>query len=293
MKIITFNRSSRRNQIGIVTDQGMLDVNAAAERYAIEVPVTVTQLLQNPDQGMAALNQVLVAAVDPIFYLKETEFTYGPCVPEPNKIICVGLNYRKHALETGKPLPTSPILFSKFNNALNAHQGEVRLPAVTEQTDYEAELCIVIGRKASAVSEAEALSYVFGYTAANDLSARDLQYRTAQWLLGKSLDGFAPIGPSLVTADEVGDANKLAIQCFVNGEQRQHSNTSDMIFNCSYLVSYISQHMTLEPGDLILTGTPDGVVMGYPPEKRVFLQHGDLVEIEIEKIGRLSNRIVQ
>jgi 2-keto-4-pentenoate hydratase/2-oxohepta-3-ene-1,7-dioic acid hydratase in catechol pathway len=224
------------------------------------------------------------------YLLDESQISWGPCVPEPKKIICVGLNYRKHAEETNAPIPASPILFNKFHNALAGHEQEIAIPRETQKLDYEAELAIVIGKKARRVAAAEALDFVFGYAAANDLSARDLQVRTSQWLLGKSCDGFGPIGPYLVTADEAGDPNQLPVRSIVNGEVRQQSNTSDMIFSCEELISYISHHMTLEPGDMILTGTPEGVVLGYPPEKQVYLQPGDEVTIEIGKFGSLTNR---
>jgi 2-keto-4-pentenoate hydratase/2-oxohepta-3-ene-1,7-dioic acid hydratase in catechol pathway len=168
----------------------------------------------------------------------------------------------------------------------------VTLPKTSAEVDYEAELAIVIGKRAKDVSEEEALDYVFGYSCANDLSARDLQLRTSQWLLGKTCDGFCPLGPYLVTADEVGDPNRLYIRTTVNGHVRQQSNTADMIFSCRQIVSYISRHMTLLPGDVILTGTPEGVVLGYPKEKRVYLQPGDVVGVEIERLGVLTNRMV-
>src|SRR5690606_16772336 len=210
-----------------------------------------------------------------------------------NKIICVGLNYRKHAEETNAPIPQYPILFNKFNNTLTGHGHEVPLPIkVTSKVDYEAELVIVIGKEAKYVAKENALDYVFGYCNVNDLSARDLQMLTPQWLLGKTCDGFSPLGPYLVTADEVGNPNDLSIRCIVNGEVRQSSNTSDMIFHCDEIVSYISQHMTLVPGDIILTGTPEGVVLGYPEAKQVYLQDGDVVTIEIEKLRSLTNRMV-
>lgn len=155
--------------------------------------------------------------------------------------------------------------------------------------DYEAELVIVMGRTARNVSREEAYKYVYGYCCGNDLSARDLQMRTQQWLLGKTCDKFAPVGPYLVTADEVGDPNQLAISCTVNGELRQSSNTADMIFKCDEIISYISQNFTLEPGDMIMTGTPEGVMLGYPPEQQVYLQAGDTITVEIEKLGRLTN----
>ena len=194
--------------------------------------------------------------------IDEEDLEWGPCVTRPHKIICVGLNYRKHADETNAPYPEVPILFNKFDNTLTGHQSEIAIPAVTNELDYEVELGIVIGKKTKNVSKEEALSHVFGYCTVNDLSARDLQMRTHQWLLGKTCDDFSPAGPYLVTADEVGDPNNLSLKTYVNDEVRQDSNTSDMIFSCAEIVSYISQHMTLAPGDLILTGTPEGVVFG-------------------------------
>src|SRR5690606_33440597 len=204
-------------------------------------------------------------------FVNDDEITWGPCVTRPHKIICVGLNYRKHADETNAPYPEVPILFNKFDNTLTGHKDEIRVPKVTKKLDYEVERGIVIGKKAKYVDVDAALDHVFGYCTVNDLSARDLQLRTPQWLLGKSCDKFSPVGPFLVTADEVGDPNNLSLKTYVNGELRQDSNTSDMIFNCAEIVSYISQHMTLEPGDIILTGTPEGVVMGYPEEEQHYI----------------------
>ena len=185
-------------------------------------------------------------------------------------------------------IPTSPIIFSKFNNALAAHNQKIPLPKNAEKIDYEAELVIVMGKEAVNVSKEDALSYVFGYTVGNDLSARDLQFRTSQWLLGKSCDSFAPIGPYLVTADEL-DPNSLDISCKVNGSLRQSANTKDMIFDCATIISDLSQHMTLKPGDIIFSGTPDGVILGYPEEKQEWLKSTDIVEISIENIGTLVN----
>ena len=164
------------------------------------------------------------------------------------------------------------------------------LPLNAKQFDYEAELVIVIGKTVENVSRENAMSHIFGYTIGNDLSARDLQFRTGQWLLGKTCDGFAPIGPYLVTADEV-DSSNLEISCSVNGELRQQGNTKNMIFDCAHIVSYLSQHMTLRPGDIIFTGTPAGVILGYPEEQRNWLKSGDEVVISIEKIGSLKNKL--
>jgi len=287
-----------KQTLGIWTSGGIVNMAKVAEVYGnggISLPGEMMDVIREGEAAVEALRSLLAQLPpqpDRSVLISEEELSFGPCVPAPQKIICVGLNYRRHAEETNSPIPEYPILFNKFNNSLTGHQASVAVPGVTAKLDYEAELAIVIGRRAKNVSRDEALDYVFGYTAVNDLSARDLQLRTQQWLLGKSCDGFCPIGPYLVTADEVGDPNRLAIQSIVNGEIRQDSNTSDMIFACDEIVSYISRHMTLEPGDVILTGTPEGVVLGLPAERQVYLKPGDEVSICIEKIGTLTNRFV-
>lgn len=291
MKLLTYNQEGQL-KFGIRTDKGVLDVASASRKFqANEVPATIQDAIAGGENAVRALDSLAAqAASDAALWLKEDDLQLGPCVPNPGKIICIGLNYRKHAEETGSPVPEYPILFNKFNNTIAANGDVISLPKASSKVDYEAELTIVIGKTAKYVSKEEALDYVFGYCNVNDLSARDLQMRTQQWLLGKTCDGFSPIGPYLVTADEVGDPNQLSIKSIVNGEVRQHSNTNDMIFHCDEIISYISQHFTLSPGDIILTGTPEGVVMGYPPEKQVYLQDGDVVSIEIEKLGTLTNR---
>ncbi|TLS52912.1 fumarylacetoacetate hydrolase family protein [Paenibacillus antri] len=298
MKLLTFVENGEF-RLGVVTPTGVVDVAAATALLPSvgNVPTDVHAVIEGGNDAVGALAKLVEAAASDASVSSrvtrvEDELTYGPCVTHPNKIICVGLNYRKHAEETNAPIPKYPILFNKFNNTLTGKGHDVPLPRVSNEVDYEAELVIVIGKEAKYVDKAEALDYVFGYCNVNDLSARDLQMRTAQWLLGKSCDKFSPLGPYLVTADEVGDPNALDIRCIVNGEVRQSSNTSDMIFHCDEIVSYISQHMTLVPGDIILTGTPEGVVLGLPPEQRVYLQPGDVVTIEIEKLGSLTNRMV-
>ncbi|MGM8366258.1 fumarylacetoacetate hydrolase family protein, partial [Virgibacillus sp. W0181] len=230
---------------------------------------------------------------DKSYMIAENEVSFGPAVTAPNKIICVGLNYQKHADETGSPYPKTPILFTKYNNTLAGHNQNIVVPKVTEKLDYEVELGIVIGKETKDVAKETALDHVFGYVTANDLSARDLQFVSSQWLLGKSCDGFSPVGPYLVTSNEIDDPNNLTLKTFVNGEERQSSNTSDMIFHCDEIISYISKYMTLTPGDIILTGTPEGVVMGLPEEKQVYIQPGDEVTVEIEKLGSLTNQFVE
>lgn len=287
----------KENQLvlGIKTEKGILDVEAALLAFPEEaqVPRTVAELIQQGMEARELFTSLIQKASDhaALFY-EEAALVFGPCVPDPQKIICAGLNYKKHAEEIGQPFPPAPLLFSKCNNTLAGHNEQVRLPIKSSQVDYEAEIAIVIGREASNVSKEDALSYVYGYCNANDLSARDLQFASSQWLLGKTCDGFCPIGPYLVSQEEVGNPNELRIRTFVNGEVRQDSSTSDMIFGCEELISYISEHMTLYPGDIILTGTPEGVIMGYPEEQRVWLQAGDVVSIEIEKLGRLTNTFI-
>lgn len=210
-------------------------------------------------------------------------------VPRPGKIVCVGLNYRDHAAETGKPVPTEPVLFAKFANSVVGDGAEVDIPEATEEVDWEAELGVVIGRRASRVPVDESLEHVAGYTCMNDLSARDLQRRGGQWTRGKAIDGFLPMGPWLVTPDEVGDPQQLSVRCIVDGEVMQDSSTAQMVFGVAELVSVISQTMTLEPGDCIATGTPPGVGMAMTPPR--FLRPGDVVVVEIERLGRLTTTI--
>ena len=269
------------DRLGVKTDGGIVDVSAAGG------PATIAEAIAG---GQAALDQI-AAALDGLTAEDEASVQLAACIPDPGKIVCIGLNYRKHAEESNMPVPTTPVVFSKFNNTLAAHGEEITLPTSTStEFDYEAELCVVIGKRAKDVSEADALSYVFGYCNANDLSVRDLQTRTSQWLLGKSTDQFFPIGPYVVTADEVDDPQALQVVCRVNGRVMQNSNTADMVFSVAELVSYCSTYFTLEPGDLITTGTPEGVAMGRADKP--WLKAGDVVEIEVDKLGVLSNTMV-
>jgi len=211
-------------------------------------------------------------------------------IPDPEKIVCIGLNYRKHAAEVGvdvDSLPEVPTIFAKYPNALVADGATVKVP--TEKTDYEAEVAFVVGKRAKDVEEAEALDHVAGYTLLNDLSARDLQGATPQWMPGKVFDGSAPCGPYLVTPDEAGPAEAIAIRLTLNGEEMQDGATDDLIFSIPQLVSQLSKLMTLEPGDIVSTGTPEGVGMGRKP--RVWLQDGDEIAIESPTLGRLTTTI--
>ena len=272
--------------LGLKTERGILDVAAAEQAFKEGAPTTITAVLAG--QGDIAGLKRLVAKAGPAHLVAEDKAKFGPCVTNPEKIVCIGLNYRKHAAETGNPVPKAPILFNKYNTALNCCGGEIAASKEkAEKFDYEAELVIVIGRAGRNIAEADALAHIFGYCTGNDFTARDLQSRSSQWMLGKSLDGSGPIGPWLVTADQV-DGDNLKIECRVNGEVRQSSSTSDMVFNCKQLVSYISHHMTLKAGDIIFTGTPEGVISGYPKDKQVWLKPGDKVVTSIEKLGELT-----
>jgi len=282
--------------LAVRTERGVVDVTAAlsdtppSEKHAA-IPASLAAVCAGGTAACAALErfvQHLLASGSARRWLyDEATVTFGPCVANPGKIICVGLNYRRHALESGMAIPAAPVLFSKFPNTIAAPGERIVLSATAIEYDYEAELGVVIGRRAKHAREQEALDYVLGYCNLNDLSARDLQMRTSQWLLGKTLDQFLPIGPYLVTTDAVSDPQTLDIRCWVNGTLPQNSTTADMIFSVASLVSYISQYMTLESGDVIATGTPEGVILGMAEKE--WLKSGDEVTVEIAGLGRLTN----
>jgi len=288
LTLATLKRADGGYGLGLRTDRGVLDVMAAEADFRENAPTTITAVLnrQGDASGLRRLaDKARASAQAARYFVAEDKAQFGPCVTDPEKILCIGLNYRKHAAETGNPVPKTPILFNKFNTALNSHGGTIAVSKEkAEKFDYEAELVIVIGRTARNVSEADAPQYIFGYCTGNDFTARDLQSRSSQWMLGKTLDGSGVIGPWLVTSDLV-DGDNLAISLTVNGQKRQSSNTSDMVFNCKQLVSYISDYMTLKPGDIIFTGTPEGVISGYPKDKQVWLKAGDKLVTSIDKLG--------
>jgi 2-keto-4-pentenoate hydratase/2-oxohepta-3-ene-1,7-dioic acid hydratase in catechol pathway len=289
LTLLTFRQGGSLH-LGVKTAKGVLDVPQAAALLKRPAPATLDELLQR-EEGPALEALVAAALASPAAqkaFLDEAKLQHGPLVSRPEKIVCVGLNYRKHAAEVGAPIPRQPVLFSKFNTTLNCHAGTVKLPVeVASKFDYETELVIVMGREAHRVAEADALSYVAGYATGNDFTARDLQLETGgQWLAGKTPDGFAPLGPYLVTADQV-NPDDLKIELRLNGETRQSSSTSDMIFGCRQIISYVSGILTLRPGDLIFTGTPEGVIQGKKPEQRVWLKPGDKIACSLEKLGEL------
>jgi len=295
MKLVTFIKNSEQN-LGVKIQEGIIDVKSALEVYPNpDVAVHIMELIEGGEDALqrfkAYIKTLPIENVD--YIISEENLEWGPCITDPEKIICVGLNYRKHADETKASYPEVPVLFNKFKNALTGHLSNVAVPRTTERLDHEVELGIIIGKKGKFIEKEEALDYVFGYCTTNDLSARDIQKRTPQWMTGKTNDGFAPVGPYIVTRDEIDDPNNLRLTTTVNGEVRQDSNTSDMIFSCEEIVSYVSNYMTLQPGDLIMTGTPEGVILGRPIEERVYLQPGDEVTVEVEKLGALTTRFVK
>jgi 2-keto-4-pentenoate hydratase/2-oxohepta-3-ene-1,7-dioic acid hydratase in catechol pathway len=281
MKLLFF-RGEHGADVGVSTDDGIVDLGPTREIFDRS-----TDWSRLSERLAPAFERARATGAS---RRSEADVALEPCLPAVGKILCVGLNYRRHALETGAQIPEVPILFSKYANTLAAHRQEIPIPAETAQADYEVELAVVLGRQARRVPIDRALEYVAGYCVANDLSARDLQNRTSQWMLGKTLDGFLPLGPYLVTADEVADPQNLGLRCYVNGQKRQDSNTSDMVFSVAEIVSYASRYMTLDPWDLIITGTPEGVILGMP-EPRPWLQPGDVVAVEVDGLGRLENRL--
>jgi 2-keto-4-pentenoate hydratase/2-oxohepta-3-ene-1,7-dioic acid hydratase in catechol pathway len=276
MKLAQFTtRTANEPRLGLLRGEVIVDIT--------EVAPNMLQLIR---RGSVARHAASQAAAQAAYALHAVKFL--PAV-QPSKILAIGRNYAEHAAEGGSDAPKAPLIFNKLPNALSAHQAPIILPAISEQVDFEAELAVVIGRRARRVSEADALDYVFGYTLINDVSARDLQFGDGQWTRGKSLDTFAPLGPFITTRDEISDVHALKIEGRLNGEVMQSSNTGRMIFKVPLLVSYISQGITLEPGDVIATGTPDGVgVFRKPP---VFLKAGDVFEVSIEGLGTLSNPV--
>ncbi len=301
MKIVTFvprSAPSSSPRVGALLPDGAHVLNfAVAIDASADVPLLtwfdlgdewLPKARQIHDQLVKSVARVETLPRGSVLPLSEMKL--GAPVPRPGKLICVGLNYRDHAAESNMAVPTSPVTFSKYVTSVVGEHTAIRLPAVSSQVDYEAELAFVIGRRAKHVTVERAWDSVLGYTNLNDVSARDLQFADGQWQRGKSCDTFAPMGPAIVTGDEVGDPHKLRIQLRLNGQTLQDSSTEQLIFGIDHIVSFLSQTVTLEPGDVIATGTPPGV--GFARKPPVFLKPGDIVEVEVEKLGVLSNPVV-
>lgn len=277
MKLVTFQlKNQDKKLIGTLEGDQIRPLTISAQDFYVSGSSSLDNL-ELVDNTVYSLGEVLLC----------------PVVPAPEKILCVGLNYARHAEESGMALPSSPVMFSKFNNSLAANGENIPYNPKFTQVDYEAELVVVIGKVAKNVSEEEALDYVLGYCNGNDLSERALQLNLpgGQWLMGKTPDKFMPIGSYLVTADEIPDPQNLTIKGWLNGELRQDSHTSDMIFSVAQVIAYVSQFVTLVPGDIISTGTPEGVILGM--SDKVWMQAGDRYVVEIEGLGKLENQFVE
>lgn len=284
MRLVTF-RHENRERIGVQLQTDILDLS----RVSAEIPTDMKAFLSLGEIAFAQANEPLDSIKDE-WLIPEMDVTLLPPIPRPDKILCIGHNYAGHIGIGNTELPEYPNLFCKTGNTIIGHNQAIVIPPVTQQADFEAELMVVIGKRAYRVTEEEARSCIAGYTIFNDVSARDYQKRTSQWMLGKSFDTFGPMGPALVTTDEVGNPHILDMQLTVNGVPQQCVNTRDMIFSVCYLISYISQVMTLEVGDVIATGTPSK--LPEAAEQKRFLQAGDVVEITIEKLGTLRNFVM-
>jgi acylpyruvate hydrolase len=312
MRLVTYQREGQF-RTGAQLDKQVVDLNRA-HRTALQqtgnedelavadarVPTDMIGLLRGGDTSLRAVQQAVAFARGQLEVSGKTLNQQGivyatddisllPPVVRPGKVICLGLNYRDHAAESGMTVPDYPVLFHKVAGSLIGHNQPIVVPRISSKIDYEGELAIIIGRRGKYIAEDEAYSYIAGYTVANDVSARDLQFRTSQWTTGKMLDTFGPLGPALVTRDEVPDPHTLSIKTILNGQVLQDGNTADMIFGVPFIVRYISEIVTLEPGDVILTGTPSGI--GNTRSPQVFMKPGDTIEVEIEQLGKLTNPV--
>jgi acylpyruvate hydrolase len=305
MKLAQFKAGNTgSDRVGVLVDKKLIDIRALAEAVNenggrapdwLNRPSMMLDVINHGSDGLAAILTLLDearskgVAGDPALAFDVDAVEFLPPI-YPGKILAIGRNYADHAIEGGEAPPEAPLIFNKLPNSLSAHRAPIVLPAISSKVDYEAELAVVMGRRAKRVTEAEALDYVFGYTLIDDVSARDLQFGDGQWVRGKGLDGFAPLGPFITTRDEIADVHALKIEGRLNGEVMQSSNTGKMIFKIPFLISYISQGITFEPGDVIATGTPDGVgIFRKPP---ALLKPGDVYEVTVEGLGTLSNPVM-
>jgi len=295
MRLVRYRTQEKTNeQLGLERENDVLDIVRLANHLNTSIPETMDDLLADTADNLNKIRETLKKAENlnvkmKIYLIPATELIYLPLIKKPEKILCVGMNYVEHIKATGGEVPTAPVFFSKFSNALAAHDQEIPLPTNAQTVDYEAELVIVIGKELNNVCEKHAEDAILGYTIGNDVSDRSFQFQSSQWLIGKTMDRFAPVGPSLVTKDEISSVQDLAIQTRRNGELVQNSSTNDMLFSVNKIVSQASQYMTLKPGDLIFTGTPRGVVLEQPKDKQEWLKTGDRIDITIGSLGTLSN----
>jgi 2-keto-4-pentenoate hydratase/2-oxohepta-3-ene-1,7-dioic acid hydratase in catechol pathway len=303
MKLAQFKtKDSEKQRLGVLLGDVICDVaDLARAHYSNGASVadwllnldSTLEVIRRGAEGIAELDSLIASKPETqrsaVVGYSPDEIEFLPVV-YTSKILAIGRNYADHALEGGGEPPKAPLIFAKLTNALSAHNAPIVLPTVSETIDWEAEVAVVMGRRAKRAREIDALDYVFGYTMMNDVTARDLQRKDGQWTRGKGLDTFAPLGPFITTRDEVGDVQNLKVEGLYNGEVTQSSNTSKMIFSIAHLISYISQGITLEPGDIIASGTPEGV--GFFRDPPVLLKAGDVCEVRVEKLGSLRNPVV-
>ena len=289
MKLINY-KSDGVVKLGIQLEGGILEVEKL--KGGKDLPKNTDEVILGGEAVLKELEDLIDSDLE---LIAEEEIEYAPAVLNPSKVLCVGLNYAAHVKEGGKddrPLPTAPVWFNKFGSSLIGHKEKIKRCTVSEQHDYEAEIVVIIGKKGKHIPKDQAMDHVFGYTLGNDISARDLQFRSGQWLIGKAADTFGPIGPCIVTADsmDIENANLVGEK---NGEVRQSTHVKNMIFDIPTLINDISNIMELNPGDIIFSGTPEGVIMGrMAPLEKDWLQAGDVVKVKSDQIGELINEIV-
>jgi 2-keto-4-pentenoate hydratase/2-oxohepta-3-ene-1,7-dioic acid hydratase in catechol pathway len=279
MKLATFQATDKRERIGLVIGEGLVEItDIASDMIALiaDWPSLKAKVAARAREETAHYRLKDVRLLAP--------------VPRPQKVMAIGLNYADHIAESGAQTPEKQIWFGKLGNAINGPYDPIEIPKASSKIDWEAEMVFVIGKRSRHVAKENAADVIFGYACGNDISVRDWQFHTPQWLVGKSFDTHAPIGPWIVTADEIGDPHALGIRCVVNGETKQSSNTKNLVFNCFDQIAYLSEAMTLMPGDMVFTGTPGGVGQSMKPPQ--FLKAGDTVRIEIDKIGAIEAKMI-
>ncbi|XP_039906455.1 fumarylacetoacetate hydrolase domain-containing protein 2A [Simochromis diagramma] len=289
MRLVQFRHRGEGASIRVGVEQGEGHSVVDLKAFDPSMPSTMRELLELGDKGLECAQRALASGK---CVVDRADIQLLSPVTGPEKVVCVGMNYRDHCLEQNAPIPKEPIIFNKFPSAITGPYDDIILPSESQEVDWEVELAFVIGRRGKRIKEEDALSYVAGFTVANDVSARDWQMKRngKQWLLGKTFDSFCPLGPALVTTDTVTDPHNLSIRCLVNGDTVQDSNTDQIIFKTAALVAWVSKFVTLIPGDVFLTGTPPGVgAFRKPP---IFLKKGDVVECQIEQLGSIINKVV-
>jgi len=290
MRLLNFYYNNTLH-LGVKNKNGILDITESLKKFPVDnVPKTMDEIFKDTD-SLNNLEEYINKYGNNGVLRAEDDLEFESCVPNPGKIVGIGLNYYDYLKSANLIKPDYPRLFNKYSDAVVGHKGIVRIPSNARQVDYEGELGVIIGLKARLVTSENAMKHVLGYCNVNDVSCRDFQDLTPSWLPGKACDTFAPLGPYLVTSDEVPDPHNLQLTTYLNGELRQNTSTSEMICKIPDLISYVSKFFTLMPGDVILTGSPDGMIICYPEDERVWLKEGDVLEVEVGNLGRLISYV--